>query len=177
MFGLPSLADAVVRAVVLTMVMLAWIILLVRIIGLRAFSKMTAFDFIVTLATGSLLATGATSSGWPAFVQAMTAATVLLVTQYLLAWLRRSSSSAATAIGNEPLLLMRDGDFVDAALAEGRVMRDDVIAKLREANALQLSSVSAVILETTGDISVLHGGNLDARLLDGVRDLRDGRER
>ena len=41
---------------------------------------------------------------------------------------------------------------------------------LREANALQLSQVRAVILEDTGDVSVLHGPEeVDDELLEGVR--------
>lgn len=34
---------------------------------------------------------------------------------------------------------------------------DDLLAKLREANIVQLSEVKAIILETTGDVSVIHG--------------------
>ena len=46
----------------------------------------------------------------------------------------------------------------------------DLVAKLREANVLDFSSVRAVVFEATGDISVLHGeGPLDERLLAGVQ--------
>ena len=58
---------------------------------------------------------------------------------------------------------------LDDALAASRVTRADVHAKLREANALDLSRVRAVVLETTGDISVLHGDAIDPVLLDEVR--------
>ena len=57
MFGLPAYIDQIVRAGVLGAICLAFIILAVRLVGLRSFSKMTAFDFVITLATGSLLAT------------------------------------------------------------------------------------------------------------------------
>ena len=40
------------------------------------------------------------------------------------------------------------------------------VAKLREANALNFGQVRAVVLETTGDISVLHGEHLDPAILD-----------
>ena len=48
-----------------------------------------------------------------------------------------------------------------------------MIAKLREANVIDFSQVKAVVLESTGDISVLHTSNDDIELnndlLEGVR--------
>ncbi|MDO6471263.1 YetF domain-containing protein [Maribacter sp. 1_MG-2023] len=46
------------------------------------------------------------------------------------------------------------------------------MAKLREANVLQLSQVKAVIFETTGDISVLHSDkpiDIDAVIVEDVK--------
>ncbi|GGO97930.1 DUF421 domain-containing protein [Stakelama pacifica] len=169
MFGLSPTPDALLRGLVLAMIGLAWVILVVRFIGLRAFSKMTAFDFVVTLAVGSLLATAASSSAWPAFLQAGIAIFALLAMQFVLAKMRRKSTYAQRTVENEPVLLMRDGRFIESALTESRVAKSDVIAKLRAANALQLSKVRAVVLETTGDISVLHGDDFDPELLSGVR--------
>lgn len=49
-------AAPIVRALVLTGSAVAWTLLLARLVGLRAFSKATAFDFAATIATGSLIA-------------------------------------------------------------------------------------------------------------------------
>ena len=54
--------DLVLRGLLLTAAGMIWIVLLVRIVGLRSFSKMTNFDFVMTVATGSLLA-GAVAVG------------------------------------------------------------------------------------------------------------------
>lgn len=167
MFALSPLSDAVLRGAALTVVGLLWILLLVRIVGLRSFSKMTAFDFVITLATASLLATAATVTSWTAFVQAMVAILALLATQVTLALLRRWNA-ARRVMENTPVLLMHEGAFIDAALRATRVSRSDVMAKLRAANVHDLAQVRAVVLETTGDISVLHGGPVSAALLDDV---------
>ncbi|MDZ7755806.1 YetF domain-containing protein [Rhodohalobacter sp.] len=54
-----------------------------------------------------------------------------------------------------------------------RVTREDLLAKLREANVTQFSQIKAVIMETTGDISVLHHQDtdheIDKELFEGVR--------
>lgn len=64
---------------------------------------------------------------------------------------------------------MEGGKFCDEALQFTRVAREDVLAKIRAANALNLREVRAVVLESTGDISVLHGAAVDEQLLKGVR--------
>jgi uncharacterized membrane protein YcaP (DUF421 family) len=161
--------DTVLRALALSAIGLFWVVLVVRVIGLRAFSKMTAFDFVVTVAIGSLLAGAAQATSWTGFLQPTGAIAVLLGVQYTVARLRRASDRFAAVFQNSPVLLMRDGQILYDALDATRVAKNDLVAKLREANVLDLSDVRAVVLETTGDISVLHGAQLDEFLLDGVR--------
>ena len=88
--------------------------------------------------------------------------------QFLIAKARQSSETFEQAIQNGPIFLMWEGEFIQDALNTSRVSKDDVIAKLREANVLHMSKVRAVVLETTGDISVLHGDDLDNDLVDGI---------
>ena len=172
----PDWSQAALRGALLAGIGLVWIILLVKVVGLRSFSKMTSFDFVMTVAMGSLLATIATVTQWSGFVQAMTAATALFAVQYLLARVRKASDSFESLIQNEPVLLMRDGVFIEAALTSTRVAKSDLIAKLREANVLELSKVRAAVLETTGDVSVMHGDVLEETLISGVRDCRDQKD-
>lgn len=167
--------DAVLRALLLGPIALIWIIVTVRMVGLRAFSKMAAFDFAVTVAVGSMLAMAATSESWRAYGQTLLAISSLLAAQYAIAKARLGSEKFRRLISNEPTVLMREGELREDALRDTRVTRGDVFAKLREANALQRGQVRAVILETTGDISVLHGDDpVDDVLLDAIDGKRRG---
>ena len=161
--------DAILRALALSSIAVCWIVIVVRIVGPRAFSKMTAFDFVSTVAIGSLLAGASQSTSWSGFLQATVAMASLLGVQYIVALVRRSSGRLEAIIQNTPVLLMRDGAILSAAMQATRVEKDDLIAKLREANVHDLSRVRAVVLETTGDLSVLHGDHLQEQLLEGVR--------
>ena len=165
--------DAILRALLLTGIAMFWVVFLVRVNGLRSFSKMTNFDFVMTVAVGSLLAGATQSTSWTAFLQALTAMLGLFTVQRLAARLRKSSDAVESVMQNRPVMLMRDGEIIDAALAQTRVARDDLIAKLREANVLDFTEVRAVVLETTGDVSVLHGDSCSEELIRGVR--RPGR--
>ncbi|WP_299681431.1 YetF domain-containing protein [uncultured Roseobacter sp.] len=161
-------ADAIAKGLLLSALGLAWIILLVRMVGLRSFSKMTNFDFVMTIAMGSLLAGAAQTGKWVDLIQTLTAMAALFAAQFSVAYLRKRSDALDATLQNSPVLLMRNGEILHAALQRTRVTETDLIAKLREANALEVSSVKAVVLETTGDVSVLHGDQVDETLLRGV---------
>ncbi|MEQ5870511.1 DUF421 domain-containing protein [Sagittula sp. NFXS13] len=160
--------DALLRGTLLAFIGLSWVVICVRVIGLRAFSKMTSFDFVTTIAIGSLLAGCVQATSWSTMLQAMIAITALLGIQYTLSRNRANHDDFEALIDNTPTLLMRDGEFLESALRRTRTSRGDIIAKLRAANVLQLGDVRAVVLEVTGDISVLHGETLESVLLEGV---------
>ncbi|MEN3792456.1 YetF domain-containing protein [Fulvimarina sp. MAC3] len=172
MFGLPEPLDAVIRGVLLGTVSLAFIIVLVRLVGLRSFSKMTSFDFVITLATGSLLASAGTVNHWPSFIQALIAIATLMGLQVALALYRRSRGGASSPMENEPLILMKDGVYREDAMGGSRVSKDDVRAKLRAAGVRRLADVRYVVLETTGDVSIIQGkdgDDVDSDLIENLR--------
>ncbi len=169
MFFSNPMLDILCRGLVLSAVALVWIVVLVRINGLRSLSKMSSFDFVMTVALGSLLAGASQADSWQKFAQPMVAMAGLFLAQFTAAKLRKASDRLESAMQNTPIFLMRDGEICPAALKATRTAESDVWAKLREANALDTSRVRAVVLETTGDVSVLHGDHVDQRLLDGVR--------
>ncbi len=149
-------------------VMLLVVVVSVRVVGLRSFSKMSSFDFAVTVSIGSILGSVAASSA--DVVGGATAIASLLGAQAAVSWLRARRDTIEDAIDNTPLLLMDGRDMLDDNLRHARVTAGDIFAKLREANVLRLEDVRAVVLESTGDISVLHGSDdVDQEILDGVR--------
>lgn len=142
------------------------VVAVVRLNGLRTFSKMSSFDFAVTVAAGSILASVAV--GGAGILTGLVALVVVIGAQRVVAMLRRERQFERV-VDNTPVLLMANGEMLEDRMLETRVTSADLRAKLREANVLDISEVRAVVLETTGDISVLHGSSLDASLLQGVR--------
>jgi uncharacterized membrane protein YcaP (DUF421 family) len=161
--------DIAARGVLLSIAAICWIVVLIRVNGLRSLSKMTNFDFVMTVALGSLVAGATQASEWSGFAQAMAGMAGLFLVQFVAARIRKMSDLAEDVMQNDPVFLMRDGEFFDDALRETRVAKSDLVAKLREANVLDLGQVRAVVLETTGDISVLHGDHLDEVLVEHVK--------
>ncbi len=179
MFLDQTFPDTLLRILVLGPLSLLWIAWVVRLIGLRSFSKMTAFDFITTVATGSLLGNAAAAGSWTGFFIANGAMLALLAAQAGIAELRVRSVKWLRVVENEPIVLMREGVMDEETMNKTRVTKSDLLAKLREANVLDFSQVRAVVLETTGDISVLHGDHLNEELLRVGQEVRvkDGGKR
>lgn len=156
--------------VVSTLGIYAALVLVVRVNGLRSFSKMSGFDFATTVAAGSLVATIAASS------TSLSNGAVALVTMFgaqRLVARGRFDPRVSAAVDNQPVLLMTHGRFVRDGLDQANVTEHDVIAKLRLHGVTRLENVAAVVIEVTGDISVLHGADaapdVDSRLYRDVR--------
>lgn len=157
-----------VLVVLSAMAMLVGIITYVRVIGLRSFSKMSSFDFAITVAMGSLLAAVSLSNS--SLADGVVAVGSLLGVQALIA-VGRSRLGLSRLVDNRPLLLMVGAGMIEENLRRARVTADDVRAKLREANVLSYDQVRYVVLETTGDVSVVHGdGDLEPDILSDVVD-------
>ena len=165
--------DALLGVVLSTLAIYVVLLVLIRGAGLRSFSKMSSFDFAVTVAIGSVIASTVVAPS-PPLAQAAVALASLLGVQYAIAWFRKRTSWMEALVDNEPLVLMTREGMVRENLKRARVTEHDVWAKLREANVLAVDQIRAVVFETTGDISVLHGDPdgpvLEACLLTGVRD-------
>ena len=141
----------------------AAILVYTRLTGLRSFSKMSAADFAMTVAVGSLFAS-TVSLAKPTWLVRLLALEILFSGQWLLAYLRKVSSKFSKLVDNEPLLLMRGETILHDNLSQANVTMADLRGKLREANVLNYSQVVAVVFETTGDISVLHSSDPNAKL-------------
>lgn len=152
------------------------ILLYTRIVGLRSLSKMSAADFVMTIAIGSLFASTVSMSS-PSLLVGLAALAAIYLGLWLIAWLRRRSRVVSKLVDNEPLLLMAGSKILYHNLKRANVTQADLFSKLREANALNYDEVLAVVFESTGDISVLHSKDanvyLEPDFLDSVIDAKE----
>ncbi|WP_152051439.1 DUF421 domain-containing protein [Tautonia marina] len=146
--------DGPVRiGVVGTLAYLALIVLM-RITGTRTLSKMNAFDFVVTVAIGSTLATVLLSRD-AALVDGVVALALLILLQWLITWMATRSERVTRLIKAEPRLLVRDGQMLHQAMHSARVIESDILQAVRQQGKGSLDEVSALVLETDGSFSVI----------------------
>ena len=157
-------ASILIKVVFSILAIFSVIILITRVSGLRTFAKMSSFDFASTIAIGSILAS-VVMNGGQSFLKGAVALAGIIAFQSLFTLLVRKSETFRNLATNKPVLLMHNGMIMHKNLAKTNVGEDDLIAKLREANVIDFHEVLAVVLESTGDMSVLHTSQ-DKRLMD-----------
>ncbi len=88
------------------------LVVLLRISGKRTLAKLNAFDFVVTVALGSTLATVLLSSS-VALAEGVLALALLVALQYAVAWASNRSTTVERLVKSEP-----DLDAVAAVVLE-----------------------------------------------------------
>lgn len=129
-------------------------VLILRISGKRTLSKMNAFDFIVTVALGSVLATTVVSyeeSFWNGILTFMT----LVSLQYISTWLSVRFKFIRSILKSRPTLLYFEGDFDDKALMEERITKGELKQAIRTSGFISFEQVAAIVLESDGTLSVM----------------------
>ncbi|TCI57593.1 DUF421 domain-containing protein [Exiguobacterium sp. SH1S21] len=129
------------------------IIFILRVSGKRTLSKMNAFDFIVTVALGSILATTLTSRQTP-LLNGLVAFATLVALQYVMAKLANRSKRVNELIKSTPTMLYYRGSYLEAEMRKERVLEIEVLQAIRSSGTAH-DKVEAVILETDGTFSVL----------------------
>lgn len=167
-------SDPLLETILGSIMMFFIIILLTRIIGLRSFAKFTVYDFAFTIAIGSIISSTLTSS--TSIVHGSVAIASLLFLTFIFSTLQKKIPALSSAISNKPLMLMKGNQILEENLKHARIEKSQLLAKLREANVSRLNQIQVVVLESTGDISVLFKTtetdeqSVDSIILEGVRE-------
>lgn len=144
----------IIRTGVLGTLAYAGLVLMLRISGKRTLSKMNAFDFVVTVALGSTLASILTSSQ-VSLLQGGLALGLLISLQMVNTLVAVHWPWYQQIIKAQPTLIFFRGQFLSAAMRRQRVTEEEVIAAMRQQGVSDPQSVDAVVMETEGSLSVL----------------------
>lgn len=137
----------------------AWLIFVLRVSGKRTLAKLNAFDFAITVAFGSALATIIIDETVGLLKGGLVLA-VLALLQFIVAKTSQWSYLVRKTVRARPTLLVRNGMVYDEALKEERLTIDELAEIIRNNGFGTMEDVGAVIFETDGSFSVL-GGQFD----------------
>ncbi|CAN5732282.1 DUF421 domain-containing protein [soil metagenome] len=146
--------EGVVRVLVIGPLAYIALVVLLRVSGKRTLSKMNAFDFVVTVAFGSTLASVVLSKT-VSLLEGVVAFAVLILCQYVITYLSVRSERFQQFIKASPTLLYHQGRFLSDVMRRQRVTEEEVRSGVRESGHLSLDAVAAVVLETDGSFSVI----------------------
>lgn len=142
------------RTVVVGVLAYSALVLLLRVSGKRTLSKMNAFDFVVTVALGSTLASVLLTED-VALAEGVLAFGLLVALQFVVAWASVRSKAVGRLVKSEPRMLLYRGEFLRGAMRVERVTEEEVRAAVRAQGIAAVGEVEAVVLETDGSFSVV----------------------
>lgn len=132
----------------------AALIVLLRVSGKRTLSKLNAFDFVVTVSLGSVLATMLLSKDVP-LLEGVAAFAVLIFGQYAITKISVLSPRFSRIVKSTPRLLVYRGELLHEAMREERVTEEEIRAVVRGHGLADVDVVEAVVLETDSSLNVL----------------------
>ena len=136
-----------------TLVIFAWLILLLRLTGKRSLAQLSAIEFALVIALGS-------AAGDPMFypqvplLQTMLVIGVVIGLQQGMAYLIRRSERVETFLEDRPSELVRSGRVQLEELERAKLSFEDLCETLRNNQVRQLGEVQRAYLEQNGQPSI-----------------------
>jgi uncharacterized membrane protein YcaP (DUF421 family) len=146
--------ESMLRTGVITILAYVLLIFLLRISGKRTLSKMNAFDFIVTVALGSTLATVMLSKD-VVLADGVLGFFLLIFLQYIITWLSVRNTSISNLVKSSPALLVYKGEILNEIMMKERIDQDEIYATIRKNGLSSIEDADAVVLETDGSLTVI----------------------
>ena len=145
--------DGVLRILLIAPAAYVALILILRMSGKRTLAKLNAFDFVVTIAIGSTLASVITSSTL-SLVDGLAALGLLVGMQFIVTAASVRWPWFNNAVKSEATLLARNGELLPRAMRRQRITSDEIEAAIRQSGGRSVDDAEAVFLETDGSLAV-----------------------
>ncbi len=149
--------SGVLRVLIIAPAAYAALVLILRVSGKRTLSKLNAFDFVITIAIGSTLASIITSKSL-ALVEGLVALGFLVAMQFRVTAASVRFGGFNRVIKAEPALLLRDGRMLTRVMRRARITAGEIEAAARGAGVERPDQLEAVFLETDGSLTALRRG-------------------
>lgn len=160
--------DAVIRIVASAILIYLTIIVIIRLLGKRSTSKLNNYDWIITVALGSMTGSVIVSQS-VVIVDGIIAISLVLLLQYITTKFAARLSFVRSAVHAPATLLFIEGRFLEQNMKKERILKQEVLSAIRRSGFGSLRTVRAVILESDAELSVLGGDvELDSALLEDV---------
>lgn len=139
----------------LTIISFVTLFVFIRISGKRTLAKFNAFDFVVTVTLGSVLAY--MMLGQVNLAEGTVVLFIIIAMQLLFAKLSRRSHVMDRVLNASPKLLFYQGLYLHDNMEKEMVSKDEIVSAIRQRGLADISKVLAVVIEPNGEMSIIEG--------------------
>ncbi|ADM09975.1 hypothetical protein PB2503_09614 [Parvularcula bermudensis HTCC2503] len=130
------------------------VVAILRLSGARTLAKLNQFDFVITIALGSIFASTVLSTS-VTIAEGLAATIVLVGLQWSITKLSVLSPRFRQIVTTAPELLFYQGAFQERTMQRARVTRDELRSATRDSSIGSMADVAAMVLESDGTISII----------------------
>ncbi len=130
------------------------VFLLTRGLRKRALSDMSPFEMILLVTLGDIIQQGVTQEDYSLTGSALAISTFGFWIM-VLTWASWRSARVRKIVEGVPIILVRDGQPVDAALRMEQMPLEEILEAARQEGVADLAEVRFAILEVSGRISII----------------------
>ena len=137
-----------------TLIVYVYLAVCIRLFSRRQLGQLTAMDLLIIILLGSAVET-AMVHGETSLKAGLVSGTTLFVANRAFVHLMARSRRLSHVCGAGPLLLVHDGNFIEAHLRQVGFSHEDVMHALRQREYEDLSNVRFAVLESDGQVNVI----------------------
>jgi uncharacterized membrane protein YcaP (DUF421 family) len=137
-----------------TLLMYAFVFLVVRLMGKRELAQFSPFDFVVAIMIAEIAAFPLEDTSIT-FSHALIPIATLGAIEIGLSYLSLKSTWLRSVIDGSPAVLVRNGRILDQNLRKLRYNVNDLLGQLRQKDVTDISEVEYAVLECSGVLSVI----------------------
>jgi uncharacterized membrane protein YcaP (DUF421 family) len=142
--------DIALRAVFLY----AFVVFLMRVMGRRELSSLSAVDLILLIVLGDAIQQGLTQDDY-SVTGAVIAISTIAVLQVGSSYLSFKSRRVRRVLEGEPVVIVQDGKLIERNLRRDRLTEGDVAEEMRAQQIASFEDVEWGILESNGTMSFI----------------------
>jgi uncharacterized membrane protein YcaP (DUF421 family) len=143
-----------VDIVLRTVAVFGFLLLLTRVIGRRELSSLEPFDLILLIVLGDAVQQGLTQDDY-SLTGALLVVGTFAVLQVFVSWLGYRFPRARPVLEGEPIIIIQDGELIEANMKRERLTRAEVAQAARSEQIAHISEIRWGVLEPNGTISFI----------------------
>jgi uncharacterized membrane protein YcaP (DUF421 family) len=140
--------DVALRAIFLY----AFLIFVMRVIGRRELSSLSAVDLVLLIVLGDAIQQGLTQDDYSVTGAVIAVATIASM-QVLSSFVGYRSKRARKVLAGNPIVVVQDGKLVESNMRRERITADELAEEMRLQQISSFDEVAWGILENNGQIS------------------------
>ncbi len=137
-----------------TVLIYAFIILAVRIMGKRQISDMQASELVITLVISDIVAIPMQDVEQP-LLSGILPIVMLVSLEIIVSIVMLKSDKFRTLICGHPVIIIKEGQVLENQLRRLRISYEDLYSLLRQQEVFDIKNIKYAIVETNGSVSLL----------------------